>query len=209
MKTLTTASELQQTINSRGPVALLFSEDNCVFSQQMIPELCDLEQKYTNTVFAKAGSDLGQQVQVVGTPTLLIFKDGKRVHVLHGYDLAHLRASVRAYCGELRWARKYPRVRKMQEHAFVSQEQRKFVPARNVEIVRMCESENFPEMRMGPQYHLFHLDKHYCFDGRHFSGAGYSYAAGKWHREIKKNCTAIEWAKFSKVIEGCPDKPPR
>lgn len=82
-----------KVLGSKEPVLVDFWHDACVWCKRLEPELNSVAQEFSpkikfarvNVLSSDANSDLGQKYGVMGTPTLMLFCNGRILEQLVGY----------------------------------------------------------------------------------------------------------------------------
>lgn len=79
----------QKVLQSELPVIVDFYSDSCIPCKQLSPILGDIEDDYEDRlkvfkVNVNFDAELAEQYEVLASPTLIFFKDGKEVNRIRG-----------------------------------------------------------------------------------------------------------------------------
>ncbi len=82
-----------KVLESKGPVLVDFWHDACVWCKRLEPELAEVAKDFSpklkfarlNVLSSAANNRLGQKYGIMGTPTLLLFCNGRVLEQLVGY----------------------------------------------------------------------------------------------------------------------------
>jgi thioredoxin 1 len=79
----------QEVLEAKLPVLVEFYSDSCIPCKQMSPILGDIEDDYEEKLLVykvnvNFDAELAEQYEVMGSPTLLLFKDGQEVERVRG-----------------------------------------------------------------------------------------------------------------------------
>jgi thioredoxin len=100
-----------KVLGSKEPVLVDFWHDACMWCKRLEPELADVARDFTpgfkfarlNVLSSEANSQLGQKYGIMGTPTLILFCNGRVLEQLVGYrPKDKLRKEVQEMVGNYR-----------------------------------------------------------------------------------------------------------
>lgn len=87
MKPITTTEQFNEVINSKEPVIVKFEAGWCPDCKRMDMFIDPIVQEYNQYTWYEMNRDefpeIAEQQQVMGIPSLLIFKDGEKLAHLH------------------------------------------------------------------------------------------------------------------------------
>ncbi|WP_252311536.1 thioredoxin family protein [Sinobaca sp. H24] len=88
---ITDKQSFQETIAASEPVVIHFSTDWCPDCRRFEAFFPSVEEKFSTLPMYEVDrdklSDIGEEYEVRGIPSLLVFKDGKKTAHLHSADL--------------------------------------------------------------------------------------------------------------------------
>lgn len=102
MKTIRTDEFEKEVLKAESPVLLEFYSDSCIPCRKMSPLLAELDEEYKDITFLKfninSGQELTEKYEVMASPTILLFKNGKELDRIRG---AAKKADIEKLLGEV------------------------------------------------------------------------------------------------------------